>query len=57
MIAYRHTVVDGMKIFYREAGPKTAPALLLLHGLSRSVRSTRWLWSTDNNYLINGMRD
>ncbi len=31
-INYRTVDVDGFKIFYREAGPKDAPALLLLHG-------------------------
>jgi pimeloyl-ACP methyl ester carboxylesterase len=31
-IAYRTADVDGLKIFYREAGPTDAPALLLLHG-------------------------
>lgn len=31
-INYRTTDVDGLKIFYREAGPKDAPTLLLLHG-------------------------
>ncbi len=31
-IAYRKADVDGLKIFYREAGPAAAPALLLLHG-------------------------
>ena len=30
--AYRKVDVDGFNIFYREAGPKDAPALLLLHG-------------------------
>jgi len=30
--AYRKADVDGLKIFYREAGPVDAPALLLLHG-------------------------
>jgi pimeloyl-ACP methyl ester carboxylesterase len=29
---YRKADVDGLKIFYREAGPVDAPALLLLHG-------------------------
>jgi len=34
-----HTVkVDGISISYREAGPKDAPALLLLHGLPSSSR-------------------
>src|SRR5215472_3541468 len=29
---YRSVDVDGLKVFYREAGPADAPALLLLHG-------------------------
>src|SRR6267142_3891847 len=35
---YRTTQVDGVSIFYREAGPKDAPTLLLLHGLPSSSR-------------------
>jgi len=31
-ITYRSADVDGLKIFYREAGTKGAPKLLLLHG-------------------------
>ena len=31
-IAYRRIAVDGIEIFYREAGRSNAPALLLLHG-------------------------
>jgi pimeloyl-ACP methyl ester carboxylesterase len=31
-IHYRKVDVDGMKVFYREAGPVDAPTLLLLHG-------------------------
>ncbi|GAA1923276.1 alpha/beta fold hydrolase [Streptantibioticus ferralitis] len=31
-IAYRTTEVNGLKVFYREAGPSDAPKLLLLHG-------------------------
>src|ERR1700757_5007985 len=31
-VTYHTTQVDGLKIFYREAGPKNAPALVLLHG-------------------------
>jgi hypothetical protein len=30
---YRTIQIDGFSIFYREAGPKDAPTLLLLHGL------------------------
>jgi hypothetical protein len=35
---YRTLDIDGLSIFYREAGPKDAPALLLLHGLPSSSR-------------------
>jgi pimeloyl-ACP methyl ester carboxylesterase len=35
---YRTTKIDGVSIFYREAGPKDAPILLLLHGLPSSSR-------------------
>ncbi|HEX3850687.1 MAG TPA: hypothetical protein VHW01_06945 [Polyangiaceae bacterium] len=35
---YRTVRVDGTSIFYREAGPKDAPTLLLLHGLPSSPR-------------------
>src|ERR1700710_732849 len=35
---YRTVEVDGLSIFYREAGPKDAPTLLLLHGLPSSSR-------------------
>lgn len=35
---YRTVQIDGLSIFYREAGPKDAPTLLLLHGLPSSSR-------------------
>ena len=35
---YRTTKVDGLAIFYREAGPGDAPTLLLLHGFPSSSR-------------------
>jgi pimeloyl-ACP methyl ester carboxylesterase len=35
---YRTVKIDGLSIFYREAGPKDAPVLLLLHGLPSSSR-------------------
>jgi pimeloyl-ACP methyl ester carboxylesterase len=35
---YRTTEIDGLSIFYREAGPPDAPTLLLLHGLPSSSR-------------------
>jgi len=37
-VYYRTVEVDGVSIFYREAGPKDAPTLLLLHGLPSSSR-------------------
>jgi pimeloyl-ACP methyl ester carboxylesterase len=35
---YRTIVVDGLNIFYREAGQAEAPAILLLHGFPSSSR-------------------
>src|SRR5689334_13572275 len=35
---YRTVDVDGIDVFYREAGPADAPALLLLHGFPSSSR-------------------
>ena len=32
-VSYRDVTVEGISIFYREAGPKGAPTILLLHGL------------------------
>ena len=41
MIKYQHAEVDGHKIFYREAGSATAPAILLLHGFPTSSHMFR----------------
>ena len=46
MTTYQHAVVDGSKIFYREAGPKTAPTLVLLHGFPTSSHMFRNLIPT-----------
>lgn len=35
---YNYAEVEGIRIFYREAGPKDAPTLLLLHGFPSSSR-------------------
>ena len=35
---YHTASVDGVNVFYRQAGPKTAPTLLLLHGFPSSSR-------------------
>jgi pimeloyl-ACP methyl ester carboxylesterase len=40
-ITYRTANVDGVKIFYREAGPTNAPTLLLLHGFPTSSHMFR----------------
>ena len=34
-VFYRTLNVDGLEIFYREAGPRDAPTVLLLHGFRR----------------------
>jgi pimeloyl-ACP methyl ester carboxylesterase len=41
MTHYQNVTVDGHKIFYREAGAKTAPAILLLHGFPTSSHMYR----------------
>jgi pimeloyl-ACP methyl ester carboxylesterase len=38
---YRTATIDGLNIFYREAGPKDAPVVLLLHGFPSSSRMFR----------------
>jgi pimeloyl-ACP methyl ester carboxylesterase len=38
---YRTADVNGLTVFYREAGPKDAPVLLLLHGFPTSSRMFR----------------
>ncbi len=35
---FRYVTVDGREVFYREAGPPDAPAVLLLHGFPSSSR-------------------
>jgi pimeloyl-ACP methyl ester carboxylesterase len=52
--SYRRTQIDGVSIFYREAGPKDGPALLLLHGLPSSSRMFESLFSrlSDRYHLI-----
>ncbi|MGP8233223.1 MAG: alpha/beta fold hydrolase [Methylovirgula sp.] len=37
-ITYHRVEVDGIGIFYREAGPKDAPTIVLLHGYPSSSR-------------------
>jgi len=40
-IRYQKVTVDGVEIFYREAGPQNAPVLLLLHGFPTSSQMYR----------------
>ena len=40
-VACRSLSVDGLKVFYREAGPPDAPTLLLLHGFPSSSHMFR----------------
>ena len=51
---YRTIQVDGLTIFYREAGPKGAPTLLLLHGFPSSSRMFESLFSrlSDRYHLV-----
>lgn len=40
-VAYKTAKVRGLDVFYREAGPKDAPAVLLLHGFPSSSHMFR----------------
>jgi len=52
--SYRSKQIDGLSIFYREAGPKDAPTLLLLHGLPSSSRMFEPLFArlSDSYHLV-----
>jgi len=52
--AYGTAKVDDLTIFYREAGPKDAPTLLLLHGLPSSSRMFEPLFArlSDRYHMI-----
>jgi pimeloyl-ACP methyl ester carboxylesterase len=51
---YRTTQIDGLSIFYREAGPTDAPTMLLLHGLPSSSRMFEPLFArlSDRCHLV-----
>jgi pimeloyl-ACP methyl ester carboxylesterase len=53
-VFYRTVKVDGLSIFYREAGPKDAPVILFLHGLPSSSRMFQPLLTrlSDKYHLI-----
>ncbi len=52
--AYRTMKVDGLDIFYREAGPRDAPTILLLHGFPSSSRMFEPLFTrlSDRYHLV-----
>jgi len=52
--SYRAIQIDGLSIFYREAGPKDAPTILLLHGLPSSSRMFEPLFArlSDRCHLV-----
>jgi pimeloyl-ACP methyl ester carboxylesterase len=51
---YRTVKIDGLSVFYREAGSKDDPTLLLLHGLPSSSRMFEPLFSrlSDRYHLV-----
>jgi pimeloyl-ACP methyl ester carboxylesterase len=52
--SYRTVKIGGLSIFYREAGPKDAPTILLLHGLPSSSRMFEPLFTrlSDRCHLV-----
>src|SRR5437763_14575663 len=54
VVAFRTIQIDGLSIFYREAGAKNAETLLLLHGLPSSSRMFEPLFArlSDRYHLI-----
>jgi pimeloyl-ACP methyl ester carboxylesterase len=54
LVAYRTIQIDGLSIFYREAGAKNAETLLLLHGLPSSSRMFEPIFArlSDRYHLI-----
>ena len=53
-VLYKTKTIGGVEVFYREAGPKTAPAMLLLHGFPTSSHMFRTLIPTlaDSYHVI-----
>ena len=43
IVKYKTVKIDGLDIFYREAGPRDAPTILLLHGFPTSSHMFRTL--------------
>ncbi len=53
-VAHRTVKVGDLDVFYREAGPKDAPAVLLLHGFPTSSQMFRNLHSGPGRPLPRG---
>src|ERR1700735_3880537 len=53
-VSCRTVKINGLSIFYREAGPKDGPTILLLHGLPSSSRMFEPLFDrlADRYHLI-----
>ena len=53
-VFHRTIQIDGLSIFYRKAGPKDAPVVLLLHGLPSSSRMFNPLFArlSDQFHLV-----
>src|SRR4051794_12481688 len=53
-VFYRSMNVEGLEIFYREAGPRNAPTVLLLHGFPSSSHMFRNLipMLADNYHVV-----
>jgi pimeloyl-ACP methyl ester carboxylesterase len=51
---HKFVTVNGIRVFYREAGPKNAPTLLLLHGFPSASHQFRRLMDTlgDRYHLV-----
>ncbi|HEY4045700.1 MAG TPA: alpha/beta hydrolase, partial [Acidobacteriaceae bacterium] len=41
MTTFQHATVRGLKLFYREAGSKASPTIVLLHGFPSSSHMFR----------------
>jgi pimeloyl-ACP methyl ester carboxylesterase len=53
IVHYRYATVNGVNIFYREAGPAGAPVVLLLHGFPTSSQMFRNLIpALDDRYRV-----
>ena len=53
-VSFRKADVEGLNIFYREAGPTDAQTLLLLHGFQRRLRESQP--ELESDYRVSGAR-